>query len=159
MSNFQRKLLKINKGITLIELIVAIGLCTIIISMILPIFLKFNFLYNKLIINTRNDSYANEAILFIKNEMDKNTSNISVNSNKIIIGNIDGVRKEIYFSQRQTNLGNIVVTYYENVYSSSTNNILRNIKAFTFNKKGNLIYIKIVTLDGRSFERCLNLKL
>jgi len=159
MSNFQRKLLKINKGITLIELIVAIGLCTIIISMILPIFLKFNFLYNKLIINTRNDSYANEAILFIKNEMDKNTSNIFVNNNKIIIGKIDGQRKEIYFAQRQTNPGNIVVTYYENSLSSSTNNILRNITAFTFNKKGNLIYIKIVTLDGRSFERCLNLKL
>lgn len=159
MRILQRKLLKTSKGITFIELIVSIGLNTIIIAMILPMFLKFNFLYNKLIINDRSYSYANEAILYIQNEVEHNTLSTFVNNNKIIIQKLDGTKKEIYFTPREKNLGNIVVTYYINAYSSATNIILRNISDFKFTIKENLIYLNIATIDGKSFERCLTLKM
>lgn len=159
MQIFQGKLLKISRGITLVELIVAIGLNSIIIAMILPAFLKFNFLYNKLIINSTNYSSANEAILFIEDEINQNTLNTLVKNNKIIIEKLDGTKKEIYFTEKEKDLGNIVVTYYKSTYSSATNNILRNISGFNFTIKENLLYISIITLDGKNFERCLSLKI
>ena len=159
MRVFQGKLLKISKGITLIELIVAIGLSGIIIAMILPIFLRFNFLYNKLILNNRSYTYANEAMLFIENEINQNTLNSYINNNKITIEKLDGTRKEIYFIKKEKNLGNIVVTYYNSASSSATNNILRNISDFKFTIKENLIYLNIITIDGKSFERCLSLRI
>ena len=159
MRILQRKLLKIRKGITLVELIIAIGLNSIIIAMILPMFLRFNFLYNKLIINSRSYSYANEAMLFIENEIKQNTLNTFVNNNKITIEKLDGTKKEIYLTEKEKNLGNIVVTYYNSTYSSATNNILRNVSDFKFTVKVNLLYINIITIDGKNFERCLSLKI
>ena len=159
MRIFQGKLLKTTKGITLIELIVAIGLNSIIISMIIPIFLKFNFLYNKLIISSRSYSYANEAMLFIQNEINQNTLNVFVNNNKITIEKLDGIKKEIYFVSKEQNSGNIVLTYYNGAHVVATNNIVRNISDFKFIVKENIIYINIITIDGKSFERCLPLKI
>ncbi|MBC8062297.1 MAG: hypothetical protein H7Y18_16735 [Clostridiaceae bacterium] len=127
--------------------------------MIIPTFLRFNYLYNKLIINSRSCSYVNEAMIFIENEIHQNTINTIVINNKIKVEKLDGTKKEIYFIEKEKNLGNIVVTYYNNSYSSATNIILRNISAFKFTIKGNLIYLNIVTSEGKSFERCLYLKI
>ena len=159
MRNLQRKLLITNKGISLVELIVAIGLCSIIIAMIIPTFLRFNFLYNKLIINSRSYSYANEAMLFIEDQIHDNTLNTFVNNNRITIQKLDGTKKEIYFAEKEKGLGNIVVTYYKSSYNSATNNILRNVNDFKFTIKGNLIYLSLTTIDGKVFERCLYLKI
>lgn len=159
MRILKRKLLKIAKGITLVELIIAIGLSSIIIAMILPTFLRFNSIYNKLIISNRSYSYANEAMLFIESEINQNTLNTFVNNNKITIEKLDGTKKEIYFMRKDSSSGNIVVSYYLTSSSSAKNNILTNISDFKFITKENLIYLNIITIDGKSFERCLYLKL
>ena len=98
-------------------------------------------------------------MLFIQNEISDNNLNTFVNNNKIIIKKLDGTTKEIYFAPKEKNSGNIVVTYYTSRYSSATNNILKNISNFKFTVKENLIYINIITIDGKSFERCLSLKI
>jgi len=159
MRFLQRKLLRSSKGITLIELIVSIGITTTIISMILPTFLKFNFLYNKLIISDRNYSYVIEAMLDIQNQITLNTLNVNINENKIVINKLDKTVKKIYFVPLVGNLGNVCVSTYKLEDGIHKDIMLADIRSFNVAVKGNLIYLKIITSDGKSFERCLYLKI
>ncbi len=157
MRFLQRKLLKTSKGIMLLDLIISMGMATIIISIVIPIFLRFNYLYNRTVVNDRNYFYAQEALLFIKGEISKSSLKCEAENNKIKISKLDGTKQYIYFVNTGAGLGDIVVNYYSNGSSSTVNNILRNVKEFKFMQKNNVIYIYIITSDGKKFERCLAL--
>ena len=156
MQFLQGKLLRLSKGITLIELIVSIGITTTIISMIVPTFLKFNFIYNKLIISDRNYSYVIEAMLDIQNQITFNTLRSSVNDDRIIIYKLDGTVKQIYFVQSE---GNICVSTDKINQNLHVDIMLADINEFNVTVKENLLYVNIITRDGKSFERCLYLKI
>jgi Tfp pilus assembly protein PilE len=155
----QRKLLKVNAGITLIELIISVALSCIIISIIIPFFLRENYLFNKSIINDRSYLYVHEATLFIESQIEQNSLYTIIDNNKIGIKEFDGTRKEIYFTKVSKDSGNIVVTYYQNAYASTTNILIRNVEDFKVIQKQNLIYLCIITMDGKKFDRCLTLSL
>jgi hypothetical protein len=110
-----------------------------------------------MILNDRNYLYAQEALLFIQNEMSQNSLSNSIENNKIKIAKVDGKQKEIYLSLRSPDSSDIVITHIQYGFASTTNNVLRNIKDFKFIKKGKVMYIYILTMDGKKFERCLPL--
>jgi len=157
MRFLQGKLLKTDKGIMLLEFIISAGMVTIIISILIPVFLRFNYLYNRAIVNDRNYFYAQEALIFIKGEISKSSLKCEVENKKIKISKLDGTKQYIYFVNKGAGLGDIVVNYYSNESSSAVNNILRNVKEFIFVQKNNVLYIYVVTSDGKKFERCIAL--
>lgn len=159
MGNLQGKLLKNKNGLMLIEVILSMGLIMVVISMIIPLFLRLNNIYKATVDYDRNYFYAQEALLYIKNEMIQNTLNCNIDNNKIKINKLDGTRKEVYRAKGTNNLFDIIVTYYSNNYASATNNILKSVKDFQIIKKDKLIYLYIITSDGKKYERCWPLNL
>lgn len=49
----------------------------------------------------------------------------------------------------------VVLETYEGKYKTGSNTILRNVKDFTINKKGNIYYLKIVYEDGKERIQCI----
>ena len=152
MEFFQRRLLKVNKGFSLIEMLLSTALIGIILSMIIPMFFKVYRLYNRTIINNRSYLCAQEALMFIENEINQSSINNDFTDNMVI--KLDVGRKKIYKETSGDNRVSIVLK--EN--SDAPRKILDNISDFQVARKNNVIYLCITTMDGKKFERCLALK-
>lgn len=141
------------KGYTLIEIVLALGLCSLVAVSMISLLLRYNSNYNLQVKKTENHFYAEEALSYIENIL-KNCKNVSVINNHIEISYENtNINKVIGLNDS----GDIFITHLEYGVNSSTNNILNNISSFNVFLKENTIYLSITMSYGERYERCIGI--
>lgn len=142
------------RGYTLIEVVVALALTSILLSTIILVFSRLRIEFSNKIYENRESYYLNEALMFIEDELGKGASMVEIEDNSIQIV-FDEWNKKI-IEQKDDEL----IVRYGSVYSmnNSYNKIASGVLEFEVTNCGNLIYVKINSEKGRLKERCFVLK-
>ncbi|MDF2504038.1 type II secretion system protein [Clostridium sp.] len=144
------------KGFTLIELVVAMAITSMIISFQCVIFVKYLKAYSKDTKLITNKAYCNQSIIIIESLIYDGMKEVNVENNdiKIISGNNEN--KKIRFVK---NTKKIVVDYYD-VYGSikASNVVGTNISNMKAMKKDNVLYLSIMNKEGETISRCFGVK-
>jgi prepilin-type N-terminal cleavage/methylation domain-containing protein len=142
------------RGYTLIEVVVALSLISILLSTVILVFSRLRIEFSHKIDENRESYYFNEALMFIEDELGKGGIAVNIEHNSIHIV-YDECDKKI-IEQKDDEL----IVRYGTTYSmnKSYNKIACGILEFQVNERGNLIYVKINSKKGRSKERCFVLK-
>lgn len=141
------------KGFTLIELMIVSALIGIITSAQVIIISKYMKIHRMEIKESRECFYINQAFMIIEGQINS-AKYIRIKNNKIALKRYDG---DGYDYIRKDKDSDIIISYGD-VYSSTTNNILKNVKEFNVDEKGDLAYITIETRKGSIYKRCLGLE-
>lgn len=148
------------KGFTLIELIIAISLASVILAISSRVILTSIKLYKNEVALNRDMLYLKEAAMYIEGQLQDDTKSVEVNGNKLIIHKLDVKRGEVIviikkeiFLKDQEKL--VVQDYEDNISKGSPNNIMTKAKSFICSVEGNLIYISIESKNGDKIERCI----
>lgn len=141
------------KGFTLIEILIALAIASIVTALVSTLYLKYNLLYNQNTKYNRDYFYSTEALMFIQNEI-RNSKSISINNNIIEVKYPDGITKKYI---KYNGAGSLIIVHTENDINLAVNNILRNINNFTVIKKSNTIYVSISINGGEEYERCFGI--
>lgn len=139
----------IKKGFTLIEIMLVSAIIAIITSIQVVIMCKYMKIYRQEISSSREAFYINEAFNMIKQQIDDGRY-ISVKDNKISIRRSDKEETDYIRKDRDSD----IIMSYGNMYSSSTDNILKSIKDFKVEKDKKVLYISIETKKGNVYKRC-----
>lgn len=143
------------KGYTLIELITALALCSLVAVSMISLLLRYNSNFKLESKRIQNHFYAEEALLFIDNTI-KSCKQVNVTESYIELYYENSSIKKVI---GQNLHGDVVITHVENGVNSTTNNVLNNIASFTVSKKENTIYVSITVNTGERFSRCIGIKL
>lgn len=138
------------KGFTLLELIAALGMSSIIVTILISMILKYNMNFKNETVEFKNYFYVSEAYLFIEHEFDM-SKDAKVYENKIELIYKDEITKKIIELNEK---GNIVIIDMDKNNKRSVNNILTNIKEFSVVQNKNTIYMSIMGNDGEKYEKC-----
>lgn len=141
------------KGFTLIELMIVSALIGVITSAQVIIISKYMRIHRAEIIESREAFYVNEAFIIIEAQIN-NAKYAKVDNSKIILKRYDGPEYDYIRKDKDSD----IIVSYGAVYSSTTNNIIKNVKDFKVEEKGNLAYITIETKKGKIYRRCLGLE-
>ncbi|MFL0268405.1 prepilin-type N-terminal cleavage/methylation domain-containing protein [Candidatus Clostridium radicumherbarum] len=143
------------KGLTLLELLIALAIASIVSALVSSFYLKYNSLYNENSRYNRNYYYTSEALMFIQNEI-RNSKNVSASNNVIEVKYPDGITKKTI---KYNGAGNLTIAHYKSGTYLATNNILTNVNNFSVFQKYNTIYVSITINDGERYERCFGINL
>lgn len=102
---------------------------------------------------SRESFYVNEAFLIIESQINS-AKYTKINNNKIALKRYD----ETGFDYIRKDKDSDIIISYGSIYSSATNNILKNVKEFNVEDKGDLVYITIEIKRGIIYKRCLGLE-
>lgn len=142
------------KGFTLIELIISIGIVSIIFIAVGKNLVLQLSNYKDSISNHKEELYIEQAFLFIEGKI-KEGDNIKVlktsNSDEIEITTRD---RSDYIKLYKDK---IIISYGKSSYAT-INNILIGVKGFVVTEVENTIYIKIILSDRKEYERCFGIK-
>jgi prepilin-type N-terminal cleavage/methylation domain-containing protein len=142
------------KGLTLIELIIALGAAAVLASALTSTALTYNSAYIRNSKENREYFYSTEALMFIQHETE-NAQSVSVNSDIIELKYYDeDIKKYI----KLNNDGNVVIIHMENNVRKASNNVITNISDFKVSQKSNTIYVSITRRNGEKFEKCIGIK-
>lgn len=144
------------KGNTLLELIVSVGIISFLISAEVTIYLINYAKYTKSIKFNKNFFYAEEAIAFLEYETKNSTLYITTDSKKLSIYKTDGTVDVITLDTAENSLN---ISYEKNGVSVANNKITSNIKCFEVKQIGAIIFLKLITMDGETYQRCLAIKI
>lgn len=142
------------KGVTLIELIISIGMASLLLSFLVLQLLNYNSIGVKEAKDNRDYFYCMEALMFIEYETDKAKS-VSINDDVIELKYVDQNINKII---RLNTGGKIVITHKEGNEIKASNNIITDIAGFQAFQKGNTVYISITRKNGDKYERCIGIK-
>jgi prepilin-type N-terminal cleavage/methylation domain-containing protein len=142
------------KGFTLLEIIVAIGMSSIIITILTSMILNYNLKFKKETLDMQNYFYIHEAFLFIEQEFNK-SKNIKTYDNKIELNYIDEFNKKIIQFNGKNKI-EIIDVYKNNI--KAVNIITSNIKSLSITQKENIIYIIMIDVNGVKYEKCFGIK-
>lgn len=150
MQSIQRKL-RNSKGITIIEIIISIGIISLLIASITKLFSRCYIYYVK-DVKGKNDYFGvSDVFMFIDNKInDIQKKSVEVSENKLFITNYDDEEYEIYFIG-----GDLEISYYKSGKYKATNVMLKNIKSFSILRAENVIFIKIITNQNKGYEKCI----
>lgn len=157
----KRNIIK-KRGISLIEVLIAIGVISTLFCMILNITAKCNSIFFQCIKNNKENYYVYEAFNFISNRLDS-SNNIDIENNIISINlTHNSINEESLVNKNiikfDSNQKELIVLYYKDNDYKKTNVILKNASNFEVLQKDSVVYITIYTKDGRKFERCLGIR-
>nr|WP_051115654.1 type II secretion system protein [Clostridium pasteurianum] len=145
------------KGFTLIELIVAIAIASIMLSFQCIIFVKHLNTYSKDIKVIRDRSYCNQSFIIIENLIYDGMKEINVENNDIKIVCSTGENKRIRFASTTKK---ILVDYYDKYGNTikASNVVGTNISKMEATKKDNVLYLSITNKEGETVNRCFGVK-
>lgn len=147
-----------NKGYTIVELIVAIAISTIILSIASFQFVRdFNSYISEIEANKENQ-YLDEGLLIIKHFVCDNSIQLEVDNNKIIIENTNKEIEEIHLDKQNSK---VEIDYYdsnEKNFIEATNVIATDIINFTVEEKKNTLYVNMTNNKGRCVYECIGVK-
>lgn len=138
------------RGSTLIEIIIYLGLSSMVLILAFNMLLPISKFYNKRKNQTIIENGILNASLYIENLLkDKSSLEVKELNNRL---EIEKDKKRTIIYEDKNNLKVKFLT------ESRIDLLASNIERFKANKKGNLIYFKIVSKKGYEVKRCLNLK-
>ena len=146
------------KGFTLIELILSLGILSIIIVLSLNFLIRDVSYYKRVVSSSKNHFYINEAIFFIENEIKYNNESIDVLNNTIIIFKKENKNRKRILQQNNKIVLITEKLYGETYYAEGNNNIIKKISKFLVEKYKNTIYILIKSEDGEEYKRCFQIE-
>jgi prepilin-type N-terminal cleavage/methylation domain-containing protein len=152
----------VKKGFTLIELIIAIALASVLLTISSRVIMTSIQLYKNETELNRNMLYLKEAAMYIESQLQNDTKSVELNENKLVIHKFDEKRGEVIVTIRKDIFLNtfeklVVVDYEDNISKGAPNNIMAKVKGFICSKEGNLIYIAIESKNGDKIERCIEI--
>ncbi|QGU95137.1 prepilin-type N-terminal cleavage/methylation domain-containing protein [Clostridium bovifaecis] len=147
------------KGFTLIELIIAMGVIAIMLTLQVNMLSRQASKYKNFIKSDREESYCREALRFIEGEIyDLNNKSIRVTGDTLVIKKANGDENTIREMRKFNGRLKIVITYNKVKNSSRvTDTIVEDIGDFQVKEKENLMFISINTLGGKEYERCFGI--
>jgi len=141
------------RGLTLIELIIALSLVGIVSLIGIKNLALNNKMYFMEVNRDLEEFYINEAFIFIEYKIDKSTSverTYKYGRSMLKLASNKKSFIELY--------GSKLIIAYDMEYPMNYNNIMHNVKGFEVEEKGNVLYIKIIDRYGREYERCFGKK-
>lgn len=145
------------KGVTLLEVIIAVCIGSIVILMEISLFLNSIKNYKESVVKDREGVYSKEALRFIESEIvDVKNKTIGVDKDKLILRKFSGDKHTIKAVKSSKGKSKIVIEY-DKITSTinTTDTILEGIKDFKVKGDENLVYILIYTTNGEVYQRCL----
>lgn len=140
-----------SKGITIIEIIISIGIISLLIASVTKLFSRCYIYYVKDVKEKSDYFGVSDSFMFIDNKIsDAKKKSVQVSENKLFITDYDDEKYEIYFTS-----GDLDMSYYESGKYKATNVMLKDIKSFTVQRTGNVIFIKIITNQNKGYEKCI----
>ncbi|MBC2580312.1 prepilin-type N-terminal cleavage/methylation domain-containing protein [Clostridium sp. DJ247] len=143
----------VKKGFTLIEILLASSLIGIVTVTPISIVYKYTKIHRTQINNSRESFYINEGFMIIEHEI-SSAKYVKIKDNIIILRRYDNSN----FDYIRVDKDSDVIISYGSLYSSTTNNILKNAKNFKAEGVGQVVYITIETRGGDIYKRCLPLE-
>lgn len=141
------------KGFTLLELLIALAIASIVIALASNLYLKYNSLYMQNSKYNRDYFYSTEALMFIEDQI-RNSKSVSINNNIIEVKYPDGIVKKYI---KYNGSGSLIIVHTENDITLAVNNILTNVNNFTVIQKNSAIYVSITINGGEKYERCFGI--
>lgn len=145
------------KGFTLIELIVAIAIASILLSFQCVIFVKYLNTYSRDTKITRDKAYCNESFIIIESLLYDEMKEINVQNNEIKIICSSNENKKIRFVNTTEK---VLVEYYDKYGNTvkTANVVATNIINMKVIKKDNVLYLSITNKEGETASRCFGVK-
>lgn len=148
------------KGFTLLELIIALSIASILITIETNILSSQSISYEKFISKDRESSYCMEALRFIEGEINAlDNKKILISDHEItILKNNDD--KNTIKGVKQPDGKLKVVMVYDTVNSSKNTSvaIVEDVEEFNIVEKKNTIFVSICTDGGKKYERCFGIR-
>ncbi|WP_125152242.1 prepilin-type N-terminal cleavage/methylation domain-containing protein [Clostridium rectalis] len=141
------------KGFTLVEMIISISLMLSIYTMGFKVMTQYLHYYKKEQNYAVNEFYANEAFIFIEEQIHR-ADNVE------LLNNMGKSELKLCKNGMENYIklkGKKLILTYGNSDTGYHNNILVNIKGLNMYKKGNVLYLAIITEMGSEYERCIGI--
>jgi len=147
---FRKKYIS-TKGFTLIEVITAFSIFTLVIIILFKLYLPLNGLIDKNSKANLESYYMEEALNFIDFKL-KYASQIMVEGNRIVYEENKSIKEWRSFEM----IGLDSLIWRHSKFSSGTYNyVIRNINGMKLLDKGNLIYVTLVGKNNKEYIRCI----
>jgi len=138
------------KGFALIEVIIALALASTLICTEITALGRYMKIFRENAYESRDSFYINEAFAFIEYIVEE-ALYAEVESNAIKLERRDGTGTDWI---RRDSDGNLLISYGSR-YSSTTNNIMKNISAFEVRQTGKTFFITIITKKEKVYNKCI----
>lgn len=144
------------KGNTLIELVTAISITSILTTAALSAFIFFIRDFKKEVHDNQQQFYINEAFRYIENEILKGNKEIKINSDSIEIKRYlrTIAYEEIDYIKKVGN--NMIIEHTRMGYHEATNVFLRNITGFSASNSSGVISLEIIDSKGEKYKKCIS---
>ena len=146
------------KGITLIEIVIAMALAFIMVGVIDRMLVSYLKNYRNSVVQNKGFNYLSESIAVIEREVNQNARSVKVEGNIIKINYTDEITLN-YIKCINSSLYILYGTKYsmpkDNSYKSL---IIDDVKDFIAIKTGKILYIKVVWNNNQNIERCLSIE-
>lgn len=144
---------KTKKGFILVETILIVSLVGVLVSMEIIALSRYMKTHILEIRESRESFYVNEAMSLIEHQVN-DAEYVDVSENRIKLKRFKGVGYDYIRKDKQSD----IIISYGSVYSSTTNNILKNTSDFKVERIGQVLYISIEMEEGKVYRRCLGLE-
>jgi len=142
-----------NKGFTLVEIIIVMGLAFLMVGAIDSILISYVKSHNISVLQDKEFNYLNEAIAIIDREVNMYAVEVKTEGNILNISYFKGTSPK--YIKRVS--GKIYILSNADG-KSNKNTIVDGVKDFMAVKSGKNLYIKISLISGASIERCLTIE-
>jgi prepilin-type N-terminal cleavage/methylation domain-containing protein len=145
-----------SKGSTLVELVTAISIISVLATAVLSAFIFFSRDFNSSVTESREEYYIGEAFRYIESEMMKGNKEAVFYPGYIKLKRYLGktIFEEIDYIKREGE--NLVIEHTKGGYHEATNVFLRNISNFTVSMNQAVVNIEITTNRGEKYSKCIN---
>lgn len=141
------------RGFVLIEIMIVTSLVGMLITTQIIIVSRYMRIHSQEIKQSRESFYVNEAFMIIQYQI-SSAEYVDVKDNRITLKRFDGLGYDYIRKDRDSD----IIISYGAVYSSNTNNILKNTKDFKVSRVGQILDVSIEMKEGNVYERCLGLE-
>lgn len=141
------------KGFTIIEIMIVTALIAIITTSQVVVISRYMKLHRSEIKLSREGFYINEAFMIIEYQINS-AKYIDVKNNAIVLRRSDDTGYDYIRKDRDSD----IIISYGSIYSSTTNNIIKQIKDFKIERINNVLYLFIETKEGNLYKRCFGIE-
>ncbi|WP_163194763.1 type II secretion system protein [Clostridium thermarum] len=143
-------------GNTLIELITALSIISILTTAVLSAFIFFSRDFNRSVIESREEFYIGEAFRYIESEVCSGNSQVDFYPSYIRLKRYLEVPtyEEIDYIKREGE--NLVIEHTKRGYGEATNVFLRKVSNFAVKVDEEVVIIEITTDKGGKYSKCIN---
>lgn len=148
------------KGLSLIEILAALAIGAILLSMQLEAAAYGIKAFKQNTQTFKEDLYVNEALLFVEGKINE-ANFVSLYGNEISIYSIDTLEDKEIKNTRviKKNNDKLIILYYEDGVFKGENTIIKNISEFMVERRNNLVFVTLVSIKGEEGRICFGISI